>query len=132
MMMVFNGGLEKNSGATENQVDTTFVIFFLAVEFGQSFQLITFDSIFLALTLAGISLIPYFVESSRKPKLSSWITGRMLIIVFGGILGWIFKQSLGSVLPDILRFLPLTLLMVTAMLSCYLQFYFFLKIRFVK
>ena len=43
-----------------------------------------------------------------------------------------FKQSLGVVLPETIRFLPMTLLIVTAMLSCYIQFYGFLKLRLAK
>ncbi len=48
------------------------------------------------------------------------------------LLGVIFKQSLGVALPEEFRFLPMTLLIVTAMLSCYIQFYSFLKLRLAK
>ena len=48
------------------------------------------------------------------------------------MLGAIFKQSLGVVLPETFRFLPMTLLIVTAMLCCYVQFYGFLKLRLAK
>ena len=61
-----------------------------------------------------------------------WILGRSAITVFAVLLGVLFKQSVGVFLPETFRFLPMTLLIVAAMLSCYIQFYGFLKLRFVK
>lgn len=114
-------------------IDTTFVLFFLAIEFGQTFQLFSLDGIFLALTLAAIAVLPYFLPSpGEKPEFSNWILGRGLITGFGILLGVMFKQSLGVVLPEMFRFLPMTLLIITAMLSCYIQFYSLLKLRLVK
>ena len=113
-------------------VDTTFVLLFLAIEFGRSFQIVALDSGFLALTLAGIIIMPYFLASDSKISVWHWTVGRSLIAVFGAALGWLFKQSLGVVLPETFRFLPLTLLILTAMFSCYFQFYSFLKFRLAK
>lgn len=113
-------------------VETTFVLFFLAVEFGQSFRSISLDNVFLAITLAAVAILPYFLPSDEKPLIGNWILGRGLIAGFAVMLGWMFKQTLGVVLPEMFRFLPMTLLIVTAMLSCYIQFYGLLKIRLAK
>lgn len=113
-------------------VDTTFVLFFLAIEFGRSFSGIAFDSLFLALTLLVVAITPYFLANGEKIDFKSWIVGRLAITAFAVMLGWIFRQSLGIVFPEMFRFLPMTLLIVTAMLSCYIQFYSFFKLRFVK
>jgi len=113
-------------------VDTTFVLFFLAIEFGQTFQLFSLDGIFLALTLGAIAVLPYFLPTGEKPDFGNWLLGRSLITGFGILLGVMFRQSLGIVLPEMFRFLPMTLLIITAMLSCYIQFYSLLKLRFVK
>lgn len=113
-------------------IDTTFVLFFLAIEFGQTFLNFSLDGIFLALTLAAIVVLPYFLPSGEKPEFGNWLLGRGLITGFGVLLGVMFKQSLGVVLPETFRFLPMTLLIITAMLSCYIQFYSLLKLRFVK
>ncbi len=113
-------------------IETTFVLFFLAVEFGQSFSGLTFDGVFLALTLLMIIVLPYFLPSNEKPNFKSWLLGRSFITIFAVSLGLIFKQSVGVVLPETFRFLPMTLLIVTAMLSCYIQFYGFLKLRLAK
>lgn len=112
-------------------VDTTFVLFFLAVEFGRSFSGVSFDSVFLGLTLSVVAFAPYFL-SSEKLDFKAWAFGRFLIAAFAIALGWMFRQSLGVVFPEMFRFLPMTLLIVAAMLSCYIQFYGFLKLRFVK
>ena len=113
-------------------IDTTFVLFFLAIEFGQTFQFLSLDGIFLALTLAAIAVLPYFLPTGEKPDFGNWLLGRSLIAGFGILLGVMFKQSLGVVLPEMFRFLPMTLLIVTAMLSCYIQFYSLLKLRLAK
>jgi hypothetical protein len=113
-------------------IDTTFVLFFLALELGQSFAGFRLDSVFLILALLVIAIMPYFLPAGEKPNFSNWLIGRALIAGFAISLGWMFKQSLGTVLPEAFRFMPMTLLIVTAMLSCYIQFYGFLKLREVK
>jgi hypothetical protein len=113
-------------------IDTTFVLFFLAIEFGQTLTSFGLDTIFLAFTLGSIAVLPYFLPMNNKPKFGSWLVGRGLITGLAVILGVAFKQSLGVILPETFRFLPMTLLIVTAMASCYFQFYGFLKLRFVK
>ena len=113
-------------------IETTFVLFFLGVEFGQTLESLALDSIFLAATLLMLIVLPYFISSGEKPAFGRWIFGRSLIAGFAVLLGAMFKLSLGSVLPEILRFLPMTLLIITAMLSCYVQFYSFFKLRAAK
>jgi hypothetical protein len=51
---------------------------------------------------------------------------------FAVLLGVMFKQTVGVVLPETFRFLPMTLLIATAMISCYIQFYGFSKIASAK
>ena len=113
-------------------VDTTFVLFFLALEFGHTFRGISLDSILMFATVAVIAVAPYFLANESKPNFKHWMFGRGVIAMFAMMLGFMFKQSLGVVLPEMFRFLPMTLLIVASMLSCYIQFYSFLKLRFVK
>jgi hypothetical protein len=112
-------------------IDTTFVLFFLAVEFGQIVNNFAFDTVLFAITLLMLIVLPYFLSSEEKPKFGNWVLGRSLIAAFAISVGLMFKQSLG-VLPEMFRFLPMTLLIVTAMLSCYIQFYGLLKLRLAK
>ena len=113
-------------------IDTTFVLFFLALEFGQSFSGLSIDSVLMMATLLVITIAPYFLATDHKPDFKIWAVGRGAIAFLAIMLGWMFKQSYGVVIPEMFRFLPMTLLIVTAMLSCYIQFYSFLKLRFVK
>ena len=112
--------------------DTSFVLFFLAVEFGRTVFSLSFDNVFLFLTLLMVAVLPYFLLSDEKPTFGNWLLGRSLIVGLAILLGAMFKQSLGVVLPETFRFLPMTLLIVTAMLSCYIQFYGFFKLRLAK
>ena len=113
-------------------IDTTFVLFFLAIEFGQMINGFSLDNLFLGITLGMFVTLPYFLPSDDKPGFANWMIGRGLITGFAMLLGWMFKQSVGVVLPEAFRFLPMTLLIVTAMVTCYIQFYGFLKLREVK
>ena len=113
-------------------VDTSFVLFFLAVEFGRTFFSLSLDSIFMFATLLMVAVLPYFLTVDEKPSFLNWIFGRTLIAGFAVLLGAMFNQTLGVVLPETFRFLPMTLLIVTAMFSCYIQFYGFFKLRLAK
>jgi hypothetical protein len=77
-------------------------------------------------------VLPYFLPFDEKPGFANWLLGRTLIAVFAVSLGVMFRQTLGVVLPETFRFLPMTLLIGTAMISCYIQFYGFLKFRLAK
>jgi hypothetical protein len=124
-----NSVLSAGSGFS---LDTTFVLFFLSVEFGRTLGDFGLDLIFLAITLVLVAVLPYFLSSEEKPDFGIWILGRGAITLFAVGMGWMFKQSLGVALPETLRFLPMTLLIMSAMLCCYIQFYSFLKLRFIK
>ncbi len=113
-------------------IDTSFVLFFLAVEFGRTFFSLSLDNVFLLLTLLAVAILPYFLLTDEKPNLLNWLFGRSLIAGLAVMLGVIFNQSLGVVLPDTFRFMPMTLLIVTAMLCSYIQFYGFLRLRLAK
>ena len=114
-------------------VDTTFVLFFLAMDLGQSFAGFTVDGMLSALTLGVLLVAPYFLPSSgSKPEFRGWVLGRMIIAAFAVSIGLAFKQALGLVLPETFRFLPMTMLIVTAMVSCYVQFYGLMRFRWAK
>ncbi len=114
-------------------LDTTFVLFFLAVDFGLSLFSFGIDVVFSAITLAMLLVLPYFLHSSTaKPEFRSWIFGRLAIAALAVILGVVFRQSLGVVLPESFKFLPLTLLIAAGMISCYIQFYSIMKFRLAR
>ena len=114
-------------------VDTTFVLFFLAVDFGQRMNLLGFDGVFSLITLGMLIVFPYFLpHGGERPEFGSWVFGRVLIAAFAVALGLAFKQSLGVLLPDVFKFVPMTLLIVTGMISLYIQFYGMMKFRLAR
>jgi hypothetical protein len=121
--------------ATERRsfsVDTSFVLFFLAVDCGQRFTF-GIDGILSGVTLAMFVVLPYFLPfQGEKPDFERWLFGRVVIAAFAILLGAVFNQAIGVILPDMFRFLPLTLLIVAAMISCYIQFYSLLRFRLAK
>jgi hypothetical protein len=114
-------------------VDTTFVLFFLALELGLSMTEFGVANIISLLTLAAFVTVPYLLPAvGEKPAFAGWAFGRTLIALFGVALGFAFKQSLGVVLPEAFRFLPMTLLILSAMMSCYMQLFSMMRFRLVK
>ena len=122
----------KTNESSNFAIDTTFILFFLAVDLGQNLSVVAFDTVFLAITLLAVAVLPYFLNNDEKPEFGNWLLGRSAIVVFAVMLGLMFKQTLGVVLPESFRYLPFTLLIVTAMLSCYIQFYSFFRLRLSK
>jgi hypothetical protein len=114
-------------------IDTTFVLFFLALEFGQSAEFFAFDTMLMSITMLMVLVLPYFLPSeSEQPAFSTWLAGRAAIAVIGVAAGIGFRQSLGVLLPETLKFVPMTMLIISAMASCYIQFYGLIKLRPAK
>ena len=113
--------------------DTTFVLFFLGLEFGRSVGSFSFDTVLMLMTIAMVAVLPYFLPSDvERPAFGRWIAGRSLIITLATGLGAILAPTYGKLLPESFRFMPLTLLIVAAMTSCFAQFYGLMRLRLAK
>jgi hypothetical protein len=111
-------------------VDTTFVLFFLAVEFGRSLTGFDLGTALMATTLLSFIVLPYFLPAGgEKPEFSTWLIRRSAIALFAAGIGVLFSRSVGTTFPDAFAYLPMTLLIVTAMTSTILQFYGFLALN---
>lgn len=114
-------------------VDTTFVLFFLAVEFGRTLFVPAFDTALMAISIAAVMILPfYLIPEDDRPHFRKWVLGRGIIASFATALGIAFSQSLGVLVPELFRFLPMTLLIVTAFASCCMQFYGFSRFRLAR
>jgi len=114
-------------------IDTSVVLFFLALEYGRAVQMFSLDGLLMGTTMLMVLVLPYFLPSRyEKPQFAEWLIGRSIYAIFGVALGFAFKQSLGVVVPESLRYLPMTFLILTGMLSCYVQFYSLMKLRLAK
>jgi|SRR5690606_27059673 len=111
-------------------VDTTIVLFFLAVLMGSSLPSGLIDGILSFTTLAAFITLPYFLMSEEElPGFGLWALGRAFIAMLGGAAGLLFNAALGSALPELLSYLPMTLLLVAATASAAVQFYVIIKVR---
>jgi hypothetical protein len=120
----------KTRNKASNAVDTTFVMFFLAMEFGRGLTGFDMGTVLMAITLFSFIVLPYYLPSGQeKPEFSIWMLRRGAISVFAAGLGVLFAQSIGTTLPDAFAYLPMTLLLLTAMTSTVLQFYGFLTLN---
>ncbi len=114
-------------------IDTAFVLFFLSIEYGRSASLYSIDSMLIAITMAMLAVLPYFLPSRfEKPTFGNWLVGRTALALFAVVLGIFFKQSIGVTLPVSMRFMPMTLLILASMVSCYIQFYGLMRLRLAK
>lgn len=113
-------------------VDTTFVLFFLAFDCGQRFTF-GIDGLLSGVTLIMFLVLPYFLPfGGEKPAFEPWILGRAAIASLAIVLGLMFGQSIGIFLPEMFRFLPLTLLIIAGIVSFYVQIYSLFKLRPAK
>lgn len=114
-------------------IDTAFVLFFLSMEYGRSASLYSIDSMLIAITMAMLAVLPYFLPSRfEKPTFGNWLVGRTALALFAVVLGIFFKQSIGVTLPVSMRFMPMTFLILASMVSCYIQFYGLMRLRLAK
>lgn len=114
-------------------LDTTFVLFFLALDLGQGWLTVGIEGLLAIVTLGMFVGVPYLLPfSGEKPNFNAWLSGRILVAAAGLTLGLMIRQSIGVLLPDAFRFVPLTMLMVAAFISCYLQLYGIIKFRLAR
>ena len=114
-------------------IDTSVVLFFLALEYGRAVKAISVDGLLMGTTMLMVLALPYFLPSKfERPTFSNWLLVRGVVALCGMTLGVAFKQSLGVVLPESLRFIPMTFLILASMISCYIQFYGLMKLRLAK
>ena len=114
-------------------IDTAFVLFFLALEYGRAVRLFTLDGTLMAITMVMVLVLPYFLPSTAEGlSFGRWIVYRTSVLVLGLVCGALFTVSLGVIIPPTLKYLPMTLLVLSGMVSCYVQFYGLLKLRLAK
>ena len=114
-------------------LDTTFVLFFLAMDLGQASLSISFSGLLQLFTLVVFLAVPYFLPfSGEQRSFSNWLIGRIVVAAAGGMFGLMLGQAIGTVLPDTFRFVPMTLLIVAAIICCNVQIYGILKHRLAR
>ena len=114
-------------------VDTMVVLLLLCIELGRSLTNASFDTFLLALTTVMVTALPFaLLDVTERPSFVKWMTGRSLAAVIAVSFGVIFDRAFSTVLPESFRFLPLSLLILAGMTSCFIQFYALMRLRLAK
>jgi hypothetical protein len=130
-----NNTLERSNGRwyTDYGLDTLLVLLFLTVEFGRNVDLWSVDGALMALTMAMLAVLPYFLPmSGMVASFGKWMAVRFAIAVSGMTLGLSLRLWAGGDVTASASSLPMTLLIMAGMVSCYLQFYGLMKLRLAK
>jgi hypothetical protein len=111
-------------------MDTTLVLFFLALEYGRGADVLSIEGAVTGITLVMVIVLPFFLPSlSDKPSFSSWLLGRTVLASAAFVLGLGVGAMSGTTLPDGVGSLPMTFLILASVFSCFIQFYSVLKLR---
>ncbi len=111
-------------------MDTTFVLFFLAMDIGASVGSFGLDVLLSAVTLIMFVVLPYFLPfSGKKPDFAGWAIGRVFIAILAILAGLAVQSAAGTVLPEGVRYVPMTLLIGSAILCAVIRIYAMLKVR---
>ena len=114
-------------------LDTTFVLFFLAMETAQTGFGLGVESVLSVVTLIAFLVLPFFLPLMGETLgFARWIMGRILVAGMGVVFGLVLSQATGTLLPDTFRFVPMSLLIVAAIICCNLQIYGILKNRLAR
>ncbi len=122
---------EKRTSLVEfGGLDTTLVLFFLALECGRGSDIFSVDGAMMGITLVMVLVLPYFLPSSaERSSFSGWLLGRGILASAAFVMGIGISRMAGTMLPEAIGFLPMTFLVVASVASCYIQFYSVLKLR---
>jgi hypothetical protein len=119
-----------NEISSQFTLDTTFVLFFLAMDLGQASFTFSLATLLQLVTLVVFLVVPYFLPfTGDQQGFSRWLVGRIVVGAVGVTFGLMLGQAIGTVLPDAFRFVPMTLLIVAAIICCNVQIYGILKHR---
>jgi hypothetical protein len=124
--MYFDGLKDRRVSIFGSSADTALVLFFLALEFGTTINGFSVDAALMLMTMLMVIVLPFYLPSnSERPTFGKWLIGRGLIALCGTLLGIAFS----TILPESLRFLPLSLLILLSFASCLIQFYGLMRLR---
>jgi hypothetical protein len=113
-------------------VDTTFVLFFLALEIGRAVDLMSVDGMLMSTTLMMVVVLPYFLPSrAGRPSITNWLAVRGTVTVIALVLGVVYGHGVAAAQTGY-RTVPMTFLILASMVSAYIQFYGLMRLRPAK
>lgn len=114
-------------------LDTTFVLFFLALDLGASVSGVGIDGLLSSMTLILFVFVPYFLPfEGERPEFGKWVIGRAAIALIAVMIGLMFRQTVGVIVPEHFKHLPMTLLIGSVIFSGVVQFYAIMRMRLAR
>jgi hypothetical protein len=111
-------------------LDTTFVLFFLAMELASSISSLDFGTFLSIFTIGIFVVLPYFLSfAGEKPEFTVWLLGRVFIAIVGLIGGLAIQFGAGTVFSESARFLPMTLLVISGIFCAGSQIRDIIRVR---
>jgi hypothetical protein len=111
-------------------LDTTFVLFFLAMDLGSGLNSLNFDTFLSILTIGMFVVLPYSLPfAGEKPEFTGWALGRVFIAIIGLIGGLAIQFGTGTVFPESAKFLPMSFLIISGILCAGLQIRDIIRVR---
>ncbi|REJ78619.1 MAG: hypothetical protein DWQ47_03990 [Acidobacteria bacterium] len=103
------------------EFDTSFIVFFLAMEIGRTGSIFALENIVMLPALVAVMVAPfYFLPEDMS--YSRWFAGRAVIAGLGLIIGAAFGAAVGPLFPEVFSFLPFTFLVMASMVTAFLSF----------
>jgi len=109
-------------------LDTSILLFFLTTELARSATFFGFDTLLLTIAALLVLVLPYLlIEVDGVPAFGSWLRPRLVFAGLGAGAGVLLRS-----VPETVGQLPMTFLILSAVICSYLHIYGLLKLRLVK
>jgi len=104
-------------------IDTSLVLLFLAVEVGRSARFASIETLLMGITMLMLLVLPFFLPLAafEEATFGKWLGFRGAVMVLGLVCGLL--------LPESMRYLPMNLLILAGISSCFIQFYGLMRLR---
>jgi hypothetical protein len=115
-------------------LDTSFVLFFLSMDLVRAFEgFLDLGFAISAMTVAAFIALPYFLPfDAERPNFGIWAFGRLNIALVGVLAGWAIQMTSGVVFPESLKYLPMTLLIVSGIFCAFSQMRGIIRVRLAR
>lgn len=116
-----------------HSVDTSIVLFFLAMELAASAGGNGLDLGLSLLAIAAFAVLPYFLPGRHEAMpFLHWLGGRTAIALVGAFAGFGFAFAIAPAAAPAYASLPMTLLIFAAFVSCLVQLYVMMKVSLAR
>jgi len=109
-------------------LDTSILLFFLTAELARSATFFGLDTLLLTIAALFVLVLPYLlIEVNGIPAFGKWLRPRLVFAGLGMGAGVLFRTA-----PESIGHLPMTFLILSAVVCSYIHIYGLLKLRLVK